>query len=151
MPRPPPPAAAFTSSGKPISSGVPLGRTGTPAARAVSFAASLSPPARSAAGGGPTHVEPRLEHRLGELCALGEEPVARMDGVGAGLSRGAHVLGRVEIRGDLDERVGGGGMQRAAVVGRGDGDRLDALGAAGTEDAQRDLSPVGDEQPAHRG
>ena len=58
MPRPPPPAAAFTSSGKPTSSGVPLGSTGTPAARAVSFAASLSPPARSAAGGGPTHVSP---------------------------------------------------------------------------------------------
>ena len=58
IPRPPPPAAAFTSSGKPISSGVPLGSTGTPAATAVSFAASLSPPARNAAGGGPIHVRP---------------------------------------------------------------------------------------------
>jgi penicillin-binding protein 1A len=57
-PRPPPPAAALTSSGYPISCGSPLGSTGTPAARAVSFAASLSPPARSAAGGGPTQVRP---------------------------------------------------------------------------------------------
>src|SRR5437762_145447 len=36
IPRPPPPAAAFTSSGKPISSGAPVGSTGTPAARAWS-------------------------------------------------------------------------------------------------------------------
>ena len=40
-------------------------------------------------------------------------------------------------------------MQRAAVVRRRDRDRLDALGAAGAKDAQRDLSTVGDEQTAH--
>ena len=40
-----------------------------------------------------------------------------MDGVGAGLARGAHVLGRVEIGGDLDERVRRLGMERAEVVG----------------------------------
>ena len=74
-----------------------------------------------------------------------------MDGVGAGLSRGAHVLCGVEIRGDLDERVGRGGMQRALVVRRRDRDRLDALGAAGAEDPQRDLSPVGYQQAAHEG
>ena len=129
----------MTSSGKPISSGVPLGRTGTPAARAVSFAASLSPPARSAAGGGPTQVRPGLEHRLGELRALGEEPVAGVDGVGAGLPRGAHVLGRVEVGRDLDERVRRLGVERAAVVGSRDRDRLEPLGTAGAEDAERDL------------
>ena len=149
MPRPPPPAAAFTSSGKPISSGVPLGRTGTPAARAVSFAASLSPPARSAAGGGPIHVEPRLDHRLGELGALREEAVAGMHGVGARLARGTHVLGRVEIRRDLDDRVRRLRVERAAVVGRRDGDRLEPLRAAGAEDAQRDLPAVGYEHSAH--
>jgi len=93
--------------------------------------------------------EPGLEHCLGELRALGEEPVAGVDRVRAGLSRGAHVLRRVEVRCDLDERVGGLGVERTAVVGRGDGDRLDAFGAAGAEDAQRDLPPVRDEQAAH--
>jgi len=72
-----------------------------------------------------------------------------MDGVGAGFPRRADVLGRVEVRRDLDERVGGLGVERAAVVGRGDGDRLDALRTAGTEDSQRDLTPVCDEQPPH--
>ena len=58
IPRPPPPAAALTTSGKPISSGSPLGTTGTPASRAIRFASSLSPPSRSASGGGPTQTSP---------------------------------------------------------------------------------------------
>jgi hypothetical protein len=37
------------------------------------------------------------------------------------------------------------------VVGCGDGDRLDAVGAAGAEDAEGDLPAVGDEQAAHGG
>jgi hypothetical protein len=40
-------------------------------------------------------------------------------------------------------------MERAAVVGRGDGDRFDALLSAGAKDAERDLTSVGDEQAAH--
>src|SRR5439155_1976638 len=91
----------------------------------------------------------RLEHGLGELRALGEEAIAGMDGIGAGLARGAHLLGRVEIGRDLDERVRGLGVERAAVVGSRDRDRLDALGAAGAEDAKRDLPTVGNEQAAH--
>ena len=35
-----------------------VGQDGTPASRAIRFAASLSPPSRSASGGGPTHVSP---------------------------------------------------------------------------------------------
>ena len=42
----------------------------------------------------PDPRQSRAEHRLGELGALGEEAVAGMDGVGAGFSRGANVLGR---------------------------------------------------------
>ena len=126
MPRPPPPAAALTSSGKPTSSGVPLGSTGTPAARAVSFAASLSPPARSAAGRRPDPRQPRAEHRLGELGALREEAVARMNRVGVRLVRGADDLRCVEVRRDLDGRVRRARVQRSGVVGRRDGDGLDA-------------------------
>ena len=94
--------------------------------------------------------EPGLEHRLGELRALGEEAVTRVDSVSFRLPCGADVLGRVKVGGDLDDRVGGLGMERSAVVGREDRNRLDALGPAGTEDAPRDLPPVRDEQPAHR-
>jgi hypothetical protein len=42
-------------------------------------------------------------------------------------------------------------MQRAAIVGRSDRNRLDALGTAGTEDAECDLPSVRNEQPAHEG
>ena len=77
MPRPPPPAAALTSSGKPSSSGSPSGTTGTPASRAIRFASSLSPPARSASGGGPTQASPAASTAVGEVGALGEEAVAR--------------------------------------------------------------------------
>src|SRR5690242_11893898 len=72
-----------------------------------------------------------------------------MDGVGVRLTRGTDVLGRVEIGRNLDERVGGLGMERTEVVRRCHGDRLDPLGTAGAEDAQRDLPTVRDEQPAH--
>ena len=58
IPRPPPPAAAFTSSGNPRLAGSPSSSTGTPASRATRFAASLSPPARSASGDGPTKTRP---------------------------------------------------------------------------------------------
>ncbi len=67
----------------------------------------------------------RVEHGLRQLGALGEEAVAGMDGVGAGLPRGAHVLGRVEVGRDLDERVRRLGVERTAVVGSRDRDRLD--------------------------
>ena len=42
-------------------------------------------------GGGPIQVSPASMHRLGEVGVLGEEPVAGVDGVGAGL------------RGDLEQ------------------------------------------------
>ena len=57
MPRPPPPAAALIISGKPISSGSPSDDRNAGLA-GHRFASSLSPPARSASGGGPTHVRP---------------------------------------------------------------------------------------------
>lgn len=69
MPRPPPPAAALSSTGKPSSSahrwassslrrgGLP-GRTGRPAARAASLAATLSPHRRSTRAEGPMNVIP---------------------------------------------------------------------------------------------
>ena len=61
MPRPPPPAEAFTSAGTPISandSTVLSGSTGTPEVRIKRFASIFEPIAAIALGGGPIHVNP---------------------------------------------------------------------------------------------
>ena len=68
-----------------------------------------------------------------------------MDRIGAGLPRGADVLVRLQVRGDLDGLVGGARMQRAAIIGRDDRHGLDPERAARPEDAQRDLSAVRDQ------
>jgi hypothetical protein len=61
------------------------------------------------------------------------------------------VLLRVEVSRDLDRLVGRARVQRAAVVGRDDGDGADPELAAGAEDAQRDLAAIRDEELAKRG
>jgi len=68
MPRPPPPAAALSISGRPMpdKSGVTAassgtsrpGTTGTPASLAARRAASLLPNASWASGGGPIQISP---------------------------------------------------------------------------------------------
>ena len=73
-----------------------------------------------------------------------------MHRVRAALARGAHVLGRIEIRRDLDRLVGRTRVQRAAIVRSDDRDGRDALVAARAEDPQRDLASVRNEQPSHR-
>ena len=49
---------SFDENGKPSSAGWPASSVGTPAAAAIRFASSLSPPRRSASGGGPIQVRP---------------------------------------------------------------------------------------------
>ena len=93
--------------------------------------------------------EPCALDRLGEGGALCEEAVAGVDRFGARLARGPDVLGDVEVRADLDGLVGRARVQRAAIVGRDDGDGGDPELAAGAEDPERDLAPVGDEQLLH--
>ena len=80
--------------------------------------------------------------RLGEVGVLGEEAVAGMDRVGAGLLRRAHVLAGVEVRGDANGLVGRARVQRAGVVLRRDRHGRDPELAAGPEDPQRDLAAV---------
>ena len=70
--------------------------------------------------------ELRGADRLGEVRVLGEEAVAGMDRVGAGLLRRAHVLLRVQVARDLDRLVRSARVQRLAVVGRDHGDGRDA-------------------------
>ena len=94
--------------------------------------------------------EPRRLDGLREVGVLREEPVARMDRVGAGLARGTDVLLGAEVARDLDGRIRRASVQRGGVVRRGDRDRLDPERAARAEHAQRDLSSVRDEQPLDR-
>ena len=131
--------------------GCPCGSVGTPASRAIRFAASLSPPSRSASGRRADPGDPGRDDRLGERGVLGEEAVARVDRVGAGLERGAHVLRPGRDTSAISTRpVGRPGVERAAVVRRDDRDRLDPEPRAGAEDAERDLSAVRDEERADR-
>jgi hypothetical protein len=107
-------------------------------------------------GGGADPGEPGVENRLGEVGVLGQEAVARVDGVGTGLLRGVEDL--------LDHEVGvaGGGAAQgerlvglpnvqSVPVGLGvDGHAREALVLAGTCHAHRDLSAVGDQDLLHR-
>ena len=101
--------------------------------------------------GGANPDEAGVEDGLGELGVLGEEAVARVDGVGAGLRGGVEDLGNVEVRlgrgltaqgeglvGERDER---GVRVRLGV----DGDRGNSSVTCGTDDAHGDLTAVGDE------
>ena len=104
------------------------------------------------AGVGPMNVMPEALHDLGELGVLGQESVARMDGVGAGDLGGRDEAGDVEVG---LSRLGGGPMQtsssaKAHVQGLAvrlavDRDGLDAQLPAGADDPQGDLPAVGDQ------
>ena len=145
MPRPPPPAAAFTIRGGSSPSGI----VGTPASRGEPLRLELVAAGPQRGGGRADPGEAGGRDGLGELGALGEEAVARMDRVGAGLGRGAEILASVEVRGDLDQLVGRARVQRAGVVRRRDRDGLEAERARGAEDPQGDLAAVGDEHLLH--
>ena len=91
MPRPPPPAAAFTRSGQPTSSATAAmwardagrskragssvpGTTGTPASRAARRAASLSPRPASVAGVGPTKTRPAARQASAKAACSARKP-----------------------------------------------------------------------------
>ena len=69
-----------------------------------------------------------------------------MDRVRADLLSRSDVLARVEVARDLDELVGGAGVQRAAVVGSRDRHGRDPELAARPEDAHGDLAAVRHEE-----
>ena len=68
-----------------------------------------------------------------------------MDRIGTCLDGGPDVLGRVEIRRDLDRPVRPSCVKRAAVVRCDDGDCLDAEARARAEHANGDLAAVRNE------
>ena len=115
MPRPPPPAAALMSSGKPISRQQPRSRRprrlssigsgsnmpgtmGTPAAVAEARASSLSPSDGQRPGRGPHEGQSGGLDGRAEGGLLGEEAIARMDGLGAGRQRGLHDSVAAQVR-----------------------------------------------------
>ena len=140
--------SAFSS----LSTGPSLpGRIGTPAFFIARRARALSPISRMTFGVGADELDVAGLADLGEVGALGQEPVAGMDRVGAGDLGGADDRRHVQVavgaarRADADVLVGEPDVQRV-LVGLGvDGDGLDAELAAGADDAQRDLAAVGDQ------
>ena len=88
---------------------------------------------------------------MGERRALGEEPIARMDRLGAGRRAGVNDPVDHEIglsrgrRADGDRLIGHFDMERVLVGFRIDGDGLDAHAARRLDDAAGDLAAVGDE------
>ena len=99
MPLPPPPALGLSSTGNPTATAASVtwassmpgsvrpGTTGTPAAITVCLARILSAIASIAAIGGPMKTIAGLLAGAGELDVLRQEPVAGVDGLGAGALR----------------------------------------------------------------
>ena len=94
--------------------------------------------------------------RGGEIFVLGEETVARMHGVGAGLLRGiddrvdAQVAFAWSARTDGPRLVGEPHVQRGPIALRIHGSRRDAHVAARTNDAHTNLAAIGDEDLVHQ-
>ena len=89
MPRPPPPADAFTSTGQPRAAtafftprstpsapvGIStVGRTGTPAPAMVALAASFDPMASITSGGGPTKTSPAATQARAKAASSDRNP-----------------------------------------------------------------------------
>jgi hypothetical protein len=96
----------------------------------------------------PDPAQARGAHRLGKGRTLAQEPVAGVDGAGAGARRRLEDHLEVEVAGDAQREVGATSVRGAAVgVGedRGDPKPESARGALHTK---RDLATVGDEHGA---
>ena len=163
MPRPPPPATAFTRSGKPIFAAwarrkrvvlvlaVVAGHHRHAGLLEDRLGAVLEAHLPDGLGRGADEHEPRGLHRAREILVLREEAVARMDGPGAGGLRDLDdaLAPEVGIRGarpaDLPGLVGHLHVQRARVGGGMHRDRPHRQGAAGADHPAGDLPAVGDE------
>ena len=163
MPRPPPPAAALTSTGKPIALAIFIA-SGLARDRAVRAGhdGNAEPLGRLLGLDLVAHDADVLRRRadegdlvlfedFGEARVLRQEAVAGMHGVGAGDLAGGEQARDVEIafggrrRADADALVGQAHVHGIGVGGGMHGDRGDAELLAGALDAQRDLAPVGDQ------
>ena len=128
------------------------GTTGTPEAIAMLRAATLLPRSRIGLRPRADEDDPRVLAGIGELGALREQPIARMDRIGAAQPRHADVLVDLEIGLDralalADEvrLVRLEAVERELVLLGVAGDGLDVELVRGAENADRDFAAVGDE------
>ena len=114
-------------------------------------AVTLSPRSRIDCGLGPIQIRPGVDDRLGEIGVLGEESVAGVDRVGAGLRRGVEELAEVQVGlgrrlAAERERLVGEPHVRRVGVGFGVHGHAGQPGVLGRPDhPDRDLTAVGDE------
>ena len=99
------------------------------------------------------NVSPASRARTGEPGVLGEEPIARVDRIGAGGARrrddgrDVQIAGRCLVRADGHRDVRVAHVARVPIALGVDGDRRQPHLAAGADDADGDLAAVGDEHP----
>ncbi len=173
MPLPPPPAAAFTITGRRSTSvdkstssteSVPTsidGRIGTPASPISRLAASLSPITSMTSGGGPIQTRPApITARATSRARAGEEAVTRVYRVGVGeggrleeaFDVQVGVSGRRPLEGDGERRLFDEGPVPITLGEY--GGRFDAHADCGPSDPSGYLAPVRNEdavssQPEH--
>ena len=128
------------------------GRPGRPRLRDAALDGQLvAEDAASTSAGGPMKTRPASCARPREARVLGEEPVAGMDGVGAGRPRGGEEGVHAEIRGSaaagpIETASSASSTWRRVGVGVAvDGDRGEPDLAERAEDPERDLAAVRDE------
>jgi hypothetical protein len=102
-------------------------------------------------GTGADEDQPGIGAGTGESGVLAEEAVAGVDRVAAGFAGGGDDLGAVQVGWDADAPEGEAGIgfadvQGVRVVLGVDADGLDPHFGGGTDDADRDLAAIGDEQ-----
>ena len=144
---------AATPSGRTSTASNVPGTTGTPAAFAVRRGDQLVAQCLDRVGARADEHETGVGHRPREGGSLRQEPVARMDGLGAGSERrlddrvGTEITLRGRRRAESHRRVGGLHMKCIRVRIRIHRDRLDPQVATRPDDAHGDLTTVGDEDP----
>ena len=90
-----------------------------------------------------------------EICALGEEAVAGVEGVAARGLRDTDQVGDVEVgagaaAGQRHDRFRAVSRREGRVLGGVDGDRFETALPGGAGDSKGDLAPVRDQQASHR-
>ena len=147
MPRPPPPAAALTSSGKPIAAGsVAAGheREARPRRQLARRDLVAEPPQRRPATGRRTRCRPRRRPRPARVAPTGSRSPGCSASQPAERAAAASTPASRKV-GHLDRAVGGRHVRRVGFAGHVRGDRLDAGGVAAAHQPQADLAAVGDQ------
>ena len=117
----------------------------------------LSPIAAMAPALGPMKTMPAFRQRARKSLALGQESIAGMHGLGAGLAAGLDDLVDHQIafggrrRPDQNGLIGHFDVQRVAVGLGIDRDRLDPHAAGGLDDPAGDLAAIGDQNSFEHG